>query len=65
MKNTVKLTLATLVLALVLGATAASAQGRIATVDLKKLFDSYWKTKQADAALAELIASGGTIVASF
>jgi outer membrane protein len=53
MKNTVKLTLAILVLALVLGATAASAQGRIATVDLKKLFDSYWKTKQADVALKE------------
>jgi hypothetical protein len=23
-------------------------QGRIATVDLRKLFDNYWKTKQAD-----------------
>jgi len=53
MKNTVKLTFATLVLALVFGAATASAQGRIATVDLKKLFDSYWKTKQADAALKE------------
>jgi outer membrane protein len=53
MKNSVKFILATFVLALVLSATAASAQGRIATVDLKKLFDSYWKTKQADAALKE------------
>jgi outer membrane protein len=53
MKNSVKLILASFVLALVLGTTTASAQGRIATVDLKKLFDSYWKTKQADAALKE------------
>lgn len=53
MKNTVKLILATAALVLVLGATTASAQGRIATVDLKKLFDSYWKTKQADVALKD------------
>jgi Skp family chaperone for outer membrane proteins len=31
----------------------AFAQGRIATVDLRKLFDGYWKTKQADAALKD------------
>lgn len=31
----------------------ALAQGRIATVDLRKLFDGYWKTKQADAALKD------------
>src|SRR5271157_3346688 len=29
------------------------AQGRIATVDLRKVFDNYWKTKQADAALKD------------
>ena len=29
------------------------AQGRIATIDLKRVFDGYWKTKQADAALKE------------
>lgn len=33
--------------------TSAFAQGRIATVDLRKLFDNYWKTKQADAALKD------------
>lgn len=32
---------------------SAWAQTRIATVDLRKLFDGYWKTKQADAALKE------------
>ena len=31
--------------------SSASAQTRIGTVDLRKIFDSYWKTKQADAAL--------------
>ena len=32
---------------------SAWAQGRIATVDLRKIFDNYWKTKQADAALKD------------
>jgi outer membrane protein len=31
----------------------AFAQGRIGTVDLRKLFDNYWKTKQADSALKD------------
>ena len=31
----------------------AWAQTRIATVDLRNLFDNYWKTKQADAALKD------------
>lgn len=38
-------------LTLVTGLSAAQAQ--TATVDLKKLFDNYWKTKQADAALKD------------
>jgi outer membrane protein len=39
---------------LVLGtAFAAQAQDRIATVDLRKVFDNYWKTKQANTALKE------------
>jgi len=29
----------------------AAAQGRIATVDLTRVFDNYWKTKEAEAAL--------------
>lgn len=32
---------------------SALAQGRIATIDLRKVFDNYWKTKQADAALKD------------
>ena len=31
----------------------AWGQGRIGTVDLRKVFDGYWKTKQADAALKD------------
>jgi outer membrane protein len=42
-----------IVLLLVLGGSSAVAQTRIATVDLRKLFDGYWKTKQADAALKD------------
>ena len=33
--------------------TAASGQARIGTVDLRKVFDGYWKTKEADARLKE------------
>ncbi len=36
-----------------LTSSPAWGQGRIATVDLRKVFDGYWKTKQADAALRE------------
>src|SRR5664279_1722182 len=33
--------------------SSAWAQTRLATVDLRKIFDGYWKTKQADAALKD------------
>lgn len=36
---------------LVLGCFAASAQSRIATVELTRIFDNFWKTKQARLAL--------------
>jgi outer membrane protein len=41
------------VLAAGLMAAAAQAQIKIATLDLRKVFDNYWKTKQADAQLKE------------
>ena len=43
----------TLLTALLLAATvfSASAQTKLATVDMKKIFNNYWKTKQATAAL--------------
>ena len=49
-----KLVLGLFVVSLLSG--SAWAQGRIATVELRKVFDSYWKTKQADAALKERMA---------
>ena len=53
MKNwSSKLLIATLLLSLAGG--TAWAQTKIATVDLRKLFDNYWKTKQADGALKDL-----------
>jgi outer membrane protein len=33
--------------------SSAWAQSRLATVDLRKVFDGYWKTKKADAQLKE------------
>jgi len=53
MKIMPKFITATCALLLLAAVSTASAQGRIATVDLKKLFDNYWKTKQADAALKD------------
>jgi outer membrane protein len=48
--------LRTIVPALLLAALTTNpawGQSRIATVDLRKVFDGYWKTKQADAALKD------------
>jgi len=47
--------LQTVILASILGLAAlpASAQPKVGTVDMKKLFDNYWKTKLADANLRD------------
>ncbi len=50
MKNWLRRLIPAVLLLVVLNATAW-AQTRVATVDLRKLFDGYWKTKQAAAAL--------------
>ena len=52
MKNLWKRLILTVTLAAAL-AGAASAQTRIASVDLSKVFTDYWKTKQATLALEE------------
>ncbi len=52
MTNWLKKLIPMLVLLFVMHGTV-QAQMRIATVDLRKLFDGYYKTKQADAALKE------------
>lgn len=47
-----------LLLIAVMGSSAVAQQSpRIATVDLRKVFDNYWKRKQADAAVKERAAS--------
>jgi outer membrane protein len=40
-------------LLLCLLSSPAWGQNRVATVDLRKLFDNYWKTKQADSAIKD------------
>jgi Skp family chaperone for outer membrane proteins len=45
--------LALMTIAAVAAPSAAMAQGKIAVADLRRLFDSYYKTKQADAALKD------------
>jgi outer membrane protein len=40
-------------LLVVLTTGSALGQSRIGTVDLRKIFDNYWKTKQADASLKD------------
>ena len=52
MKNVLLKLIAGCVLMLLLG-SSAWAQGRIATIDLRKVFDNYWKTKQADSNLKD------------
>lgn len=42
-----------LALMLCVFSSSALAQNRVATVDLRKVFDGYWKRKQAEAALKE------------
>ena len=53
MKYGKKLLFIALFSALALSATAQPVPQKIATVDLRKLFDNYWKTKQADANLKD------------
>ena len=45
----------TIIAALILGVTtvSATAQSKVASVDMKKLFSGYWKTKQAQTALED------------
>ena len=52
MKTLIRNTTLALLVAGFLNSTAW-AQGHIATIDLRKVFETYWKTKQADAALKD------------
>ena len=50
MRNVLRTIFSTILLTTFLSVPAL-AQQKIATVDMRKLFDNYWKTKQAEAAL--------------
>lgn len=52
MKRTIR-TLTIVLTLIVFGISPVQAEDRIATVDLRKVFDDYWKTKQANEALKE------------
>jgi Skp family chaperone for outer membrane proteins len=51
MKSILRIIFPTVLLLAFLGGSAMAQTGKIATVDMRKLFDGYWKTKQADVAL--------------
>jgi outer membrane protein len=53
MKRLLKILLPVLLAVSVLSALPAAAQSKIATIDLRKVFDNYWKRQQAQAALKE------------
>lgn len=57
MKQVLRTLVPVLLLLTFLGDAAFAQQARIATVDLRKVFDNYWKRKQADAAVKERAAS--------
>ena len=51
MKNILRIIFPTVLLLAFLSSPAMAQTGKIATVDMRKLFDGYWKTKQAENAL--------------
>src|SRR5260370_37205999 len=53
MKNLLSKVVPGLVLIMLFSTSSSRAQGHVATIDLRKVFDNYWKTKQADAALKD------------
>jgi len=53
MKNFLHKAVLSLLMVFLLAGSSAWAQGRIATIDLRKVFDNYWKTKQADTTLKD------------
>jgi outer membrane protein len=53
MKNTLKALLLACISISLLATTTVQAQSKISTIDLKRVFDGYWKTKKADADIKE------------
>src|SRR5215469_1680065 len=52
MKNVLRKVIPTLLLFFLLGGSAW-AQTKVGTIDLRKVFDNYWKKKQAEAQLKD------------
>lgn len=53
MKNILRTFFPAFLLLMLLSNSPAQAQTKIATVDMRQLFDNYWKTRQAQAALQD------------
>ncbi len=53
MKTSIRNLLAGVLVCSFLAGSTAMAQTKVATIDLRKVFDNYWKRKQADAAIKE------------
>jgi Skp family chaperone for outer membrane proteins len=51
MKNVLRIIFTAVLLMAFLSSPALAQTGKIGTVDMRKLFDGYWKTKQAEVAL--------------
>ena len=51
MKNVLRIIFPVVLLTAFLSSPALAQTGKIGTVDMRKLFDGYWKTKQAETAL--------------
>ena len=69
MKHMTKLVTVTIALGYLLAATAVQAEARVATVNVSRLVDNYWKTRSAKAALdarkADLEKEGKAMITEF
>ena len=53
MRNILRTVFPAVLLMTLLGGAAIAQSSKVATADLRKLFDNYWKTKQAQAAIQD------------
>ena len=53
MRNILRTFFPAVLLMTLLGGAALAQSSKIATVDLRKIFDNYWRTKQAQAAIQD------------
>jgi outer membrane protein len=55
MRNILRTVFPAVLLMTLLGGAALAQSSKVATADLRKLFDNYWKTKQAQAAILDRV----------